>query len=85
MASRRKKEPFYGDTYNSFDKTNRNFHWSKEYSWYSGFLVDDKSSSHPWMTELTRASCMTKVFNVPELVLWCSKHFDTTTRVIHVG
>ena len=25
------------------------------------------------------------MFSVPELVLWCSKRFDTTSRVIQVG
>jgi hypothetical protein len=37
------------------------------------------------MTRLKKSSCMPKVLSVAELVLWCSKHFDAFTRVIHIG
>ena len=28
---------------------------------------------------------MLEVFSVPELVLWCSKQYDASRRIIHVG
>lgn len=37
------------------------------------------------MSRLVKDGCMPKVFNVLELVLWHSKCFDATRRVIHIS
>jgi hypothetical protein len=34
METRRKKEPFYGDTVNSLACQRKYFHWSTTYQWY---------------------------------------------------
>lgn len=47
--------------------------------------VDNIYSNHLRMTNLVKVDFMLKVFNVLEIVLWCSKCFNTTIRVIHVG
>ena len=85
MVGKKKKEPFSGDMFNSLDKTNKEFHQYKSYSWYSYFLVEETYSKHIRTIGLVKVGCIMKVFSVPELVLWCSNHFDATKRVIHVG
>jgi hypothetical protein len=70
--------------YNSL-ASNKVFHWSKDYGWYSSLAVEENHSNTLWMTRLAKVGCMPEVFSVPKLVLWCSKRFDTTKRVIHVS
>ena len=84
MVSRKKIEPFCGDTYNSLAKIDKDFHWSKEYGRYLGLPVEKKCSNCLWIIELAKSSYRLKVFNVLELVLWCSKWLDATKRIIHV-
>ena len=85
MVGKRKKEPLCGDTFNSLAKIDKEFHWSKAYSWYSNSSADDKYSNHLKTTSLVKARCMLEIFNVPKLALRCSKNFDATKRLICLG
>ena len=85
MAGKKKKDTFHGDTFNSLEKIDKEFHWCKEYSWYLDLPVEDTSSKHLRYIGLVKVECMLEVFGVPELVLWCPKCFDATKRIICVG
>ena len=85
MEGRRKKEISCGDMLNSLAKIDKWFHWSKEYSWYSDFPIEDTYSKHLKAIGLVKVGCMPEVFSVLELVLCCFKHFNATKRVFRVG
>lgn len=84
-TSKKKREPFWGDTCNSLAKIVKDFHLSRLFGWYSKLRTKEKRSNRLWTVELVKVGCMPKVFIVPELVFWCSKCFDPTKRVIHIG
>ena len=85
MVGKKKKDPFCGDMSNSLAKSDREFHWSREYDQYLDLHAEDVSSKHFRIVGLVKDGCMPEVFDVPKFVLWCSKCFDTSRRRIQVG
>ena len=71
--------------FNSLAKIDKEFHYSKAYSWYSDLPAEDTSSKCLGAIGLVKVGCMPKKFSVLELILWCSKHFDATKRIIRIG
>lgn len=71
--------------FNSLVKTNKEFHQSKVYSWYTDLHAKDVASKHLKTIGSVKIGCMPKVFGVPELLLWCEKHFNASKRTIQVG
>ena len=51
---------------NSPAKIDKEFHWSKAYSWYSNLLAEDIASKHLRTIGLVKAECMLEVFGVLE-------------------
>ena len=61
--------------FNYLTKTDKEFHWTKAYSWYSDLRVKDIASRHLRTIGLVKVECMPKVFGVPKLASWCAKNF----------
>lgn len=70
---------------NSLAKTDKEFHCSREYNWYSDLRAKNISSKYLRDTRLVKDGCVPKVFGVPKFVLWCLKHFNHSRRLIQVG
>lgn len=85
MASKKRKEPFCADTLNSLAKNDREFHWSRAYSWYLDLITKDVSTKHLRTTSLAKVGCMLEVFHVLDFVSWCAERFNASRRVIQVG
>jgi len=68
MVVERKKEPYYGDTFNCLEKEDKNFHWHKAYWWYVGMIVLENISDQIWLSRIFKVGCMLKVFYFLELV-----------------
>lgn len=81
----KKRNPFSGDTLNSLVKDGLQFHRSKAYWHYKRLIVEETPSTGIWYSGIGKFGCMPQVFNFSDLILWCSKMFDSTNRVIQVG
>ena len=85
MVGKKKKYPFCRDMLNSLEKIDKQFLLSRAYHWYSDLHANDVSSKFLRTTGLVNVGCMPEVFGVPEIMLWCSKHFDASRGVNQVG
>jgi hypothetical protein len=77
MASSRHQ--FCGDTVNTFGHEDQNFHWSREFSYYSTPTVENQVI---WTFGIAHASCVPKVFYCKDLVSWCADKFIAKQRII---
>lgn len=62
MDSKKNQEPFCGDTLNSLAKIDREFHWSRAYSWYSNLLVEDVFGKRLKASGIVKVGCMLEFF-----------------------
>ena len=85
MAGKKKKESFCGHTFKYLENKDKDFCWSKAYSWYSDLPAEDTTSKHLKTIRLVKVGCIQEIFGVLELVLWCAKHFNASKRTIQVG
>ena len=58
ILNTKKSEPFYGDMYSSLSKTDKDFHWSKDFGQYAKLSVEDKVTNHLRMTRIEKVGCM---------------------------
>lgn len=70
---------------NSLAETNKEFHWSRAYSWYSYLHVEDALTKCLRSSGLVKFWCMPEFFGIPELVLQFARCFDATRRIVQVG
>ena len=55
---KKKKESFCGDTFNSLEKIDTKFKWSKAYSWCLDLPSEDATSKHLKTIGLVKSGCM---------------------------
>ena len=73
------RQQFCGDTMNIFDREDQNFHWSREYSYYSS---PPAQKDVIWASGIARAGCVPEVFDCKELVAWCVDKYVPSQRII---
>jgi hypothetical protein len=61
-----------GDIMNIFNRHDQNFHWSREFSYYSTFAAEKQVI---WTYRIAHAGCVPEVFECKDLVSWCTNKF----------
>jgi hypothetical protein len=77
MASAR--QHFCVDTVNTFRLNDHNFHWSREFSYYSTPTPENQVI---WTSRIAHAGCVPEVFDCKNLVSWCVDKFIIDQRII---
>lgn len=85
MVGKKKKYSLCGYTFNSLEKTDKEFHYTKAYKWYLDLCGEDIAFRHLRTIGLVKVGCMLSVFGVPNLALWCAKCFNASRRKMKVG
>jgi hypothetical protein len=66
---------------NIFGREDRNFQWSRAYSYYSSPSAQKEVI---WTSIIAHAGCVPKVFDCKELVSWCAKKYIPIQRMIQL-
>jgi hypothetical protein len=77
MASTRQQ--FCGDTVNIFRRKDQNFHWFREFSYYSTFAAKNQVIR---TSGIAHVGCVSEVFDCKDLVSWCADKFIVEKRII---
>jgi hypothetical protein len=72
------QKQFFGDTMNIFRCQDHNFHWSREYSYYSScFSQNEVICTYG----IARAGCAPEFFDCKEVVSWCTEKYISSQRI----
>jgi hypothetical protein len=81
----RRRESFCGDTLNTFAREDPKYHWSRAYRYYSTLPPEERDVDDVWISGITKEGCVPEVFDVKELVIWCTNNYEKDQRIIKLN